>query len=287
MSDFSLQVGNVEIVALSDMNLPFPMPLTQLFPDAPAEAWGPYKERYPDAFEQDHMLIEIGCYLLRCPGRTILIDTGYGEGPIEAIGGRRGELMDDLTGKGVKPEEIDTVFISHLHSDHVGWNVVGPDSDPRPAFPNARYVFHQADLDHFRRADIQAASTFPFMDRCVETIARLGLVDTLTADTDLTPEVRALHTPGHTPGHMSILVSSQGDEALIQGDVFVHPAQVTEDDWNCHFDYDWPVATDTRRKMLDETGAKGTRVVSCHFPAPGFGRVVRSEGKRYWQVGFD
>ena len=294
MSDFTLKVGDVEIVALSDMNLPFPMPLTQLFPTAPAESWEPYKQRYPDAFEQDHMLIEIGCYLVRSQDRTILIDTGYGEGPIEAIGGRRGELMDDLTGKGVTPEEVDTVFISHLHSDHVGWNVVGPDDALSPAFPNARYVCHQADLDHFRRPDILAASTFPFMDRCVESIARWGMLDTLTEDTDLTPEVRALHTPGHTPGHMSILVASQGDEALIQGDVFVHPAQVTEDDWNCHFDFDWPVATDTRRKMLDEAEAKGTRVVSCHFPAPGFGKVIRSPlpsgnqsgTKRYWQVGF-
>ena len=286
MSDFTLNVGGVEIVALSDMNLPFPMPLTQLFPEAPAEAWEPYKTLYPDAFEQDHMLIEIGCYLVRTQGRTILIDTGYGEGPIAAIGGRQGELMDDLTAKGIRPEEIDTVFISHLHSDHVGWNVVGPDENPVPAFPNARYVCHQADLEHFRRADIQAASTFPFMERCVETIARAGLLDTLTEDSDLAPEVRALHTPGHTPGHMSILVSSQGEEALIQGDVLVHPAQVTEDDWNCHFDYDWPVSTETRRNMLVEAEAQGTRVVSCHFPAPGFGKVVRRDGKRYWQVGF-
>ena len=286
MSDFTLNVGGVEIVALSDMNLPFPMPLTQLFPDAPAASWEQYKQRYPDAFEQDHMLIEIGCYLLRTSDRTILIDTGYGEGPIEAIGGRKGELMTDLTSKGISPEEIDTVFISHLHSDHVGWNVVGPDENPAPAFPNARYVCHQADLDHFRRADIQEASTFPFVDRCVETIARAGLLDTLTADSDLAPEVRALHTPGHTPGHMSILVASQGEEALIQGDVLVHPAQVTEDDWNCHFDFDWPVATETRRKMLADAEAQGTRVVSCHFPAPGFGKVIRSDGRRYWQVGF-
>ena len=286
MSDFTLKVGGVEIVALSDMNLPFPMPLTQLFPDAPADSWGPYKELYPDAFEQDHMLIEIGCYLVRAPGRTILIDTGYGEGPLEAIGGRCGELMDDLTSKGIRPEEIDTVFISHLHSDHVGWNVVGADENPVPAFPNARYVAHQADLDHFRRADIQAASTFPFMDRCVESIVRLGLFDTIGEDTDLTPEVRALHTPGHTPGHMSVLVTSQGETALIQGDVLVHPAQVTEDDWNCHFDFDWPMATDTRRKMLEEVESQGTPVISCHFPAPGFGKVVSREGRRYWQVGF-
>ena len=231
------------------------------------------------------MLIEIGCYLVRSQGRTILIDTGYGEGPIESIGGRRGELMDDLAANGVTPEEVDTVFISHLHSDHVGWNVVEQDGRLVPAFPNARYIAHQADLDHFRRSDIQAASSFPFMDRCVESIVNLGLFDMLTEDTDLTSEVRALHTPGHTPGHMSILVSSQGEEALIQGDVLIHPAQVTEDDWNCHFDYDWPISTETRRKVLDEVESQGTPVISCHFPAPGFGTVRRSEGRRYWQVG--
>ena len=285
MSDFKLRVGDVEIIALSDMNLPFPMPLTQLFPMTTDESWAPYRELYPDAFEQEHMLIEIGCYLVRSEGKLILIDTGYGEGPIEAIGGRKGELMDDLSSKGITAGEIDTVFISHLHSDHVGWNVVGPDANPVPAFPNARYVCHQADLDHFRRADIQAASTFPFMDRCVESIASIELLDTLEEDTDLTSEVRALHTPGHTPGHMSVLVRSQGQEALIQGDVLVHPAQVTEDEWNCHFDFDWPVATETRKKMLAEIEADRTPVISCHFPAPGFGRVVRRDSRRYWQVG--
>ena len=85
MSNFTLSVGDVEIQALSDMNLPFPMPLTELFPTTTPELWTPYRELYPDAFEQDHMLIEIGCYLLRSSGQTILVDTGYGEGPIEAI----------------------------------------------------------------------------------------------------------------------------------------------------------------------------------------------------------
>ena len=285
MSDFTMNVGGVEIIALSDMSLPFPMPLTQLFPGPSLEAWAPYKERYPDAFVQDHMLIEIGCYLVRSQGETILIDTGYGPGPIEAIGGREGELMADLAAKNIDPQEISTVFLSHLHLDHVGWNVVEQGNTLVPAFPNARYVAHQADLDHFRRPDIQAESTFPFMDRCVESVANLGLLDTLTEDTYLTSEIRALHTPGHTPGHMSILVSSGGEEALIQGDVLVHPAQVTEDDWNCHFDYDWPVAIETRRKILAQVETDGTPVISCHFPAPGFGKVTRHEGRRYWQAG--
>ena len=201
MSEFTMKVGGVEIVALSDMNFPFPMPLNELFPDAPAEAWAPYKDSYPTTFDQnrDHMLIEIGCYLVRSQGRTILIDTGYGPGPIEAIGGRRGELMGDLAAKNIRPEEVDTVFISHLHSDHVGWNVVEQGEKLVPAFPNARYVMHQADLDHFRKPEVQAALPFLFMHRCIEPLSDAGLIDALAEDTDLTPEVRALHTPGHTP----------------------------------------------------------------------------------------
>ena len=287
MSDLTLNIGNVEIVALSDMQLAFPTPLPDLFPGTNAGDWAPYRERYPDTFDGDRVLIEIGCYLVRSDGRTILIDTGYGEGPIESIGGRRGELMDDLAAKDISPDEVDTVFISHLHSDHVGWNVVERDGKLVPAFPNARYVAHQADLDHFRRPEVQNALPFQFMERCVESIVGLGLFDTLTGDTDLTPEVRAMHTPGHTPGHMGVLVRSKGESALIQGDVLVHPAQVTEHDWNCIFDYDWPLSTETRRKMLEDVEAHGTPVISCHFPAPGFGTVRSSGGRRYWQVGFD
>ena len=78
----------------------------------------------PDTFHEDLMLIEIGCYLLRTPQQTILIDTGYGPGPIESIGGLEGELMDHLSSQNVQPHEIDTVFLSHLHSDHVGWNTI-------------------------------------------------------------------------------------------------------------------------------------------------------------------
>ena len=286
MSDLSLRVGNVEIVALSDMNLTFPTPLPDLFPGTDAGDWQPYRERYPDTFDGEHVQIEIGCYLLRSGGRTILIDTGYGEGPIESIGGRRGELMEDLAAKGVSPDEVDTVFISHLHSDHVGWNVVERNGELVPAFPNARYVAHQADLDHFRRPEVQAALPFPFVDRCVESIVEMGLFEAISEDTDLTPEVRALHTPGHTPGHMSVLVRSQGESALIQGDVLVHPAQVTEANWNCIFDYDWPLSTETRMKVLEDVEAKGIPVLSCHFPAPGFGTVERNEVGRYWRVGF-
>ena len=280
-----MNVGNAEIVALSDMSFPFPTPLAELFPKVPAEAWDAVRERFPEMFEGDRMLIEIGCYLVRSRGRAILIDTGYGPGPIDYIGGLRGLLMADLAANLIDPKEIDTVFMSHLHLDHVGWNTTDDNGKSVPTFHNARYVAHQADLDHFRRSEVQAAARFAYMDRFIEPLVELGVFDTIAEDTDLTDEVRALHTPGHTPGHMSVLVSSGGEKALIQGDVLVHPAQVTHDDWNAIFDGDWDTATRTRRKLLEDVEADGTPVISCHFPMPGLGRVVRYEGRRYWQVG--
>ena len=276
-SHLAMTVGNVQIIALTDMSFPFPMPLDELWTEVPAEAWEPYRQRYPDTFHEDLMLIEIGCYLLRTPEQTILIDTGYGPGPIESIGGLEGELMDNLLAQNVQPHEVDTVFLSHLHSDHVGWNTIEQQGKFVPAFPNARYVVHQEDLDHFRKPEIQANQSIPFMGPSVERLVELGLLDTLTEDTDLTPEVRAIHTPGHTPGHMSVLVSSQGQQALIEGDVLVHPAQVTEDHWNCHFDYDWPLSNQTRRALLKTVEDENITVVACHFPLPG---LATSSGKR-------
>lgn len=285
MSSFTMTVGNAEIMALSDMNCVFPTPLGDLWPNVTLSSWEPYRDRYPDTFEGDHMRIEIGCYLVRSEERTILIDTGYGAGPIEYIGGLRGELMEDLERNKINPHEVDTVFISHLHLDHVGWNTTKQDGRFAPTFPNARYIAHQADLDYFRRPEVIAASRYTYMDRFVEPLVELGVFDAISEDVDLTSEVKAIHTPGHTPGHMSVMVSSLGQQAFIQGDVLIHPAQVTEEDWNAMVEADCVTATLTRRKVLDQVEADSTTVVSCHFPAPGFGRVVRREGKRYWQVG--
>ncbi len=281
-----MRVGTAEIVALTDMNCRYPTPLRELWPEVPYDAWEPYRELYPDTFDGERMRIEIGCYLVRSRGTTILIDTGYGPGPVDYIGGLRGQLMAELASERVDPSDVDTVFLSHLHLDHVGWNTMDDDGNYVAAFPNARYLVHQDDLVHFRKPEVQAAGRYPYMDRFIEPLAEMGVLDGLTGDADLTDEVRALHTPGHTPGHMSVMVASGGERALIQGDVLIHPAQVTEEDWTPLFDGDPETAIQTRRQLLDQLEADGTTVVSCHFTKPGFGRIVRTEGKRHWRVGW-
>ena len=133
VSEFTLRVGSAEIIALTDMNVLYPMTLDKLFPEVPIEAWEEYREKYPGTLEGPRARLEIGCYVVRTGGQTILIDTGYGPGPIE---GELGILMDGLSSSGVAPNDVDIVFLSHLHPDHVGWNVKdGEGGALEPMFP--------------------------------------------------------------------------------------------------------------------------------------------------------
>ena len=175
MSEFEMSVGDASIVALTDMNCAYPTPLPELWPKVAADEWQPFREIYPDTFEGDKMRLEIGCYLVRSSGKTILIDTGYGPGPIEYIGGLRGQLMADLTSNRVSPEDIDIVFLSHLHLDHVGWNTEERDGQNVPMFPNARYVVHEDDLTHFRKPEVQEAGRYPYVDTLVDPLDELGV----------------------------------------------------------------------------------------------------------------
>ena len=144
-----LVVGEVEIVALTDVEGAF-FRLDQIFPGVRAEQWWPYLRRYPWAFADAHTLYgRVGSYLLRARGHTLLVDTGIGPGAM----GMRGRLLEDLEKSGVTPEDVDTVFLTHLHGDHVGW-ALAPDGGPM--FEGARYVTQEAEWDtaepYLRRA---------------------------------------------------------------------------------------------------------------------------------------
>jgi glyoxylase-like metal-dependent hydrolase (beta-lactamase superfamily II) len=286
MSEAKLRIGQVEILGLSDATVDYPWPLGELFPSASGD-WDHYRERYPGTFAgPTTWRSDYTCYLLRSPGRTLLVDTGMGpaDGPLGLLFQTGGRLLEKLAAAGVAPEDVQTVILGHLHPDHVGWNVQSRDGDYRLTFPRARYVVHRADWDAFHRAEVQAHFPFAFVEQTISPLERLGALELVEGDRDLTPEVTLLHTPGHTPGHLSTLIASGADRALIWGDVAVHPAQVSEPDLNVMFDMDADTARATRRAVLDRVEAEGLTVAARHFPEPGFGRVVRLEGRRYWQA---
>ena len=289
MAEGKLTVGNVEILVLTDVEVDFPVPLTQLFPDVPSEAWAPYRERYPGVFPRpDTWRPHFGGFLLRSQGRTILVDTGLGStatnpGTVAAFaGGMDGSLIAELQSAGVRPEDVDTVFITHLHPDHVGWNLSRGGADPRATFTGARYVFHQADWDAFKTPEVQKAFPFAYWEETLGPLEKLGVLEFLSGEHALTDEITAIPSPGHTPGSMSLAIVSGSQRALIIGDVTTNPAQVTETGWRFSFDMDPALAVQTRRQLIDRAEAEGAFLVACHYH--GFGQVVRLQGRRYWQA---
>ena len=287
MPHSTLNVGNVEITVLHDAEVALPLRAT--FPDVPGEAWAPYLERYPEAYSgSDKMRVHFECYLVRSQGRTLLIDTGLGNarsnpGVVANIGGGiDGVLLAELAATGVQPGEIDTVFMTHMHPDHVGWNINRDATGESPTFPNARYVAHEADWAAFNTPRDSEIFGYNWWAETVDPLRRLGVLDLITGETELTGDLTAIPTPGHTPGSMSMIINSGGEKAFIMGDVFHGPAQVTETGWVFHYDTDSAQASQTRERMLDRAESENATIAICHHS--GFGRVIRERGRRYWQA---
>ena len=280
----ALAVGNVVISSVTDGAAPFPfMPLATMYPAVPAVDWEPFQRRYPDCFDgQEHVRWAYQSFLVRSQGTTVLVDTGVGALPNPFLPGVGGVLLEHLGEVGCAPEDVDVVFLTHLHIDHVGWNLT---ADGKPTFPNARYVMHRDEWESFHRPEALADPLNGHISHFVTPLSKLGVLDLLEGDTDLTQEVTAICTPGHTEGHMSVVVSSEGEQAVITGDVIGHPSDVTEPDWARHpaFEHDSERANRTRKALLDRIETGGMTMAAGHLPEPGFGRIVRLEGRRWWQ----
>jgi glyoxylase-like metal-dependent hydrolase (beta-lactamase superfamily II) len=277
MPQNTVRVGNVEIMQLSDGMLEFD--LCNFFPTIPGDDWKPYESHLT---EEHKVRFNLGSYLIRTDGRTVLVDTGLGPKPADAPETPWGELMHSFEANGVRPEEIDMVVMTHLHRDHVGWNLLAQADRFVPTFPNARYWMSAKDWDACHQPELQPMR-FPNAPSCVWPLADLGLVELMHGEHTITRELTAVPTPGHTPGHMSILVTSQGQRALVLGDAAHNPVQLQETDWVSRADMDPDLTRETRRALVERLEREQILVAAGHFEAPGFGRIVRLDGRRYWR----
>lgn len=270
-----VQVGAATVVALSDKA--HEVPPSFHFPTVPVEAWAPYA----DLLAADGCIpLNFGCFLVVADGLHVLVDTGWG--PVAGPPGRPagpGRLLDELTSVGVEPGRIDLVVLTHLHPDHLGWNLVEEDGAWRPRFPNARYQVPAADW-HAYRARAEVHPQIREQGFGLEGVVPLDLVG---GDDAVSPSIRGIATPGHTPGHRSLLVRSAGEECLILGDLAHTPVVAQEVDWVNQFDWDAAEAVATRRAVLDRLEAEGTLVGAGHFPVPSLGHFVRVDGRRRWR----
>ncbi len=173
---------------------------------------------------------------------------------------------------GFDPGSVDLVVHTHLHADHIGWGTRKVGDAWEPTFPNARYLYDERELEH-RRASDDPGTEDAYVES-IEPVFAAGLADIVADDTDLGDGLRLEATVGHTPGHVSLWIESEGAVGLITGDFLHHPLQCARPDLAEVADHDVEVARATRRRMLTAAAERQALFLGTHFPTAPAGHVV-------------
>jgi len=272
-SQSSISVGGIRVTYLPDGEAH--LTPTGVFPASTEEGWQAHKRWLDD---DGWWVASVGGFLVETGDRKILVDLGFGDQTFEAPGfatAQGGRFLESLKQAGVLPEQVDTVVLTHLHSDHTGWI----SHQGSLSFPNATYLLgHDEEWKFF-----QEHTDVPFHPGdSVRDLA--NRFETTTDGQAIAPGVNVRATRGHTPGHQSIVISSGADRAIIMGDILHCPAQITEPEWNTIFDVDVDLARKVREQLLAEMEASDTIACSGHVAEAVFGRVLPGDGKRMWQI---
>ncbi|MCU1375286.1 MAG: fold metallo-hydrolase [Actinomycetia bacterium] len=263
-------IGDVRITKVVEHELPIPM--NGLLVDVPDGLVAKHAWLSPDfvTFGGDARL-SIHGLVIEAGERRILVDTCVGhrrEGlimPAMASG-----FLESLAEAGYAVEDIDTVVCTHLHFDHVGWNTRLVDGEWKVTFPNARYLFGRVEWEHWSTTD----GDYMNIGDTVRPVLDAGQADLVEVDHRVCAEVRLVPTPGHTPGHVSVVIESGGERAVITGDMAHHPLQFAEPDIGAPADSDSAMGAKTRRLFLADRVEDGALVIGTHFGGPTAGRIV-------------
>jgi glyoxylase-like metal-dependent hydrolase (beta-lactamase superfamily II) len=282
-----VRVGSVEIAVATDAE--FRYAPAQFIPGVSGEQWLPYLN---GANPEDLFESRVTTYLVRSQGKNILVDSGVGVHGLWRFGD--GHLLDSLKELDLAPEDIDFVLPTHMHLDHVGWNTRPTPDGPVPTFTRARYLFQQADWDTYINDEFlygelenpMRKTTQEMMKVAVLPLKDSGLMDLIGPEKAITDEVTLLHTPGHTPGSVSILVQSGSEAALLIGDVAHNPAQLTETEWTPAIDVDQSLSKRSRKALVEQAQRLDALVAGGHLGAPdasAFGRMIVMDGRPMWR----
>jgi glyoxylase-like metal-dependent hydrolase (beta-lactamase superfamily II) len=280
---YRFRIGEIDCAVLSDGYSSYPA--RWLFPNVAEDEVARSLEarRLP----RDRILAPFTCLLIQTGRSVILVDAGGGE-----TSSTTGAIRARLEVEGVRPGDVDTVVLTHAHPDHIGGTV-----DPRgkPVFPNARHVLSELEWEFWNgRADLSRLRVPEEMKSKIRRTAAGCLaalrfqVETIPSEMELAPGVSVLPAPGHTPGHLALLLASQGRQLLHIGDAAVTPLHLENPGWHNGFDQSPVVAAETRSGLLERATAENMHVMAFHFPFPSVGRVsANSSGGWEWRPGWE
>jgi glyoxylase-like metal-dependent hydrolase (beta-lactamase superfamily II) len=281
---FSFQLGTFECIVVNDGTHTYLHPI-QIFVSVNAP-----KKRLEQALREHNLdperwkqyISPYSSLVINTGQHLVLVDTGAGG--LEPTTGR---LIPNLQSEGIKPDDIDTVILTHGHLDHIGGNT---DSEGRPAFPNARYVMWKDEWDFWTAEPNLAELGVPKqIKETLIAVARNNLLpiqhqlDLLDHEAEIVPGIRAVAAPGHTPGHMAVAIASDNEQLLVLSDAVLHQIHLEQPDWYTAVDFAPEKVVTTRRRLLDWAAAEKALVHAFHFPFPGLGYVTQKGEAWQWE----
>ncbi|MEU8777633.1 MBL fold metallo-hydrolase [Streptomyces sp. NPDC048606] len=274
-------VGAIAVHRVDEVPLP-PATGAWLLPAATPDLVAAQDWLRPDFADPDGVpLLSSHSFAFTVGGLRVLVDTGIGNGKRRANpawNDLRTDYLERLTAAGYPPESVDLVILTHLHTDHVGWNTREEDGAWVPTFPRARYLVSRTEREFWASHPMDAARRQMFRDSVlpVEDAGLLDLVDVPAQGADVAPGIRLVPTPGHTPGHVAVRITDtdRGATALITGDCVHHPVQLPYPQIGSCVDIDPALSEATRRTLLASLAGGDVLLLGSHFPPPTAGTVV-------------
>ena len=275
---YRFKVGSFKCIAVSDGIIAYPEHI--FFANAPKERLEQVLHKHN--IQPGEITVPYTCLVIKTGRHQVLVDTGAGE-----LAPSTGHLLQNLRSEGIEPGDIDTVILTHGHPDHIGGNI---DSEGKPAFPSARYVMWKDEWDFWAsEPSLAQLKVEEEMKQVLRTFAHKNLsplqaqLQLIDRESEIVPGILAVAAPGHTPGHMTLAISSGREHLWHISDAALYPIHLEQPDWYPVFDLVPEQAMATKRQLLERVAAEKAMVIASHFPFPSLGHVIQKGDGWQWQ----
>lgn len=279
---YRFKLGDFECFAINDGTFTYeppliPPPADFLFANAPNKMLNKSLDAHGiEAAGWVAFVSPFTCVMVNTGRHKVLVNTGA-----DGLTPNTGKLLRNLQAVGIEANDIGTVIRTHAHDDHIGGNL---DARGRPAFPKARYIMWKEEWAFWTSEQPETVykdEDFTFIRKNLLPIQHQ--MDLLDREAEIVPGVRAVPTPGHTPGHMAVSVSSNLRQLLCISDAFLHPLHIEHPEWHAAHEVAHEQITKTRCFLLDKAASEKALMLGFHLPFPGLGHVVRKGTRWRWQ----